>query len=122
MTSLAADRRASGFGVDMYWLPLGARGRWLRFGGTVYEAVAALFARRQRQNIYHSVLEVHAREGRFVIEMGPAIDDDSEGRGSSHMARSDSHGQRPCGSSVTRCAAGPRGSPPTSTRSRARVG
>jgi hypothetical protein len=81
MTSPAADRGALRFGVDIFWLPLGARGHWLRLGGTVYEAVAALLARRQRQDVYHSVLEVHAREGRFVIEMGPAIDDDSEGRG-----------------------------------------
>jgi hypothetical protein len=65
----------------MYWLPLGVRGRWLRFGGKMYEAVAALLARRQRLDIYHSVLEVHAREGRFVIEMGPAIDADRESRG-----------------------------------------
>jgi hypothetical protein len=60
---------------------MGARGRWLRFGGRVYEAVAALLARRKRLDIFHSVLEVHAREGRFVIEMGPAIDDNGAGRG-----------------------------------------
>lgn len=81
MTSPSADRGASSCGVDMYWLPLGARGCWLRFGGKVYEAVAALLARRQRQDIYHSVLEVHAPEGRFVIEMGPAIDNDWARRG-----------------------------------------
>lgn len=81
MASPPTDGGASSFGVDMYWLPLGARGRWLRFGGKVYEAVAAAFARRQRLDIYHSVLEVHAPEGRFVIEMGPAIDDDWARRG-----------------------------------------
>ena len=80
MTSPATEK-GLGFGVDMYWLPLGARGGWLRYGGKVYEAVAALLARRERLDIYHSVLEVHAREGRFVIEMGPAIDDDWARRG-----------------------------------------
>jgi hypothetical protein len=81
MARPATDRWASSFGVDMYWLPLGARGRWLRFGGRLYEAVAALLARRKQLDIYHSVLEVHAPEGCFVIEMGPAIDDDWTRRG-----------------------------------------
>jgi hypothetical protein len=70
----------SRFGVDLYWLPLGARGRWLRRIGRTYEAVVAGLAGRQRLNIYHSALEVFTPEGRFVIEMGPAVDDDPEGR------------------------------------------
>lgn len=81
MASPPTDRGEPGFGVAMYWLPLGARGRWLRLGGKVYEALAALLARREPLDIYHSVLEVHAGEGRFVIEMGPAIDDDRARRG-----------------------------------------
>jgi hypothetical protein len=81
MTSPTAEGTPSTFGVDMYWLPLGARGRWLRFGGKVYEALAALLGGREQLDIFHSVLEVHTREGRFVIEMGPAIDDDWSRRG-----------------------------------------
>jgi hypothetical protein len=65
----------------MYWLALGARGRWLRLGGKVYEGVAALLGRRKPLDIYHSVLDVHADEGRFVIEMAPSIDDDWARRG-----------------------------------------
>jgi hypothetical protein len=123
MASPPTDGGASSFGVDMFWLPLGARGRWLRFGGKVYEAVAALLAWRQRLDIYHSVLEVHAPAGPFVIEMGDRRSM-TIGRveGSSHKARSASQGQPPCGSSATRCAAGPKGSPLTRVRSRARFG
>lgn len=80
-TRATADAAAPVLGVDMYWLPLGARGRWVRLGGKVYEAAAALLAGRERLEIYHSVLEVHAREGRFVIEMGPSIDDGWARRG-----------------------------------------
>ena len=46
-----------GFGVDLYWLPLGARGR-LRIGGKLFEAIAARLERREARDIYHSVLEV----------------------------------------------------------------
>lgn len=69
----------SRFGVDLYWLPLGARGRWFRLGGAIYEWVCALLGRRRRLAIYHSALEVFAPEGRFLIEMGPAVDDDPHG-------------------------------------------
>jgi hypothetical protein len=80
-TSADNDARVSDCGVDMYWLHLGARGRWLRYGGKVYEALAAMLASRARMDIYHSVLEVRSGEGRFIIEMGPAIDDDWARRG-----------------------------------------
>jgi hypothetical protein len=70
----------SRFGVDLYWLPLGARGRWLRLIGRTYEAIAAFLAGRQRLDIYHSALEVFTPEGRFVIEMGRAVDCDPDGR------------------------------------------
>ena len=62
--------RVPGFGVDLYWLPMGVRGRWLHVTGKVFEAVAAVVARRTPLDLYHSVLEVRTRQGRFVIEMG----------------------------------------------------
>jgi hypothetical protein len=68
-------------GVEIYWLPLGVRGGWIRLCGMLYEALAALVARRARRDLYHSVLEVRAPSGRFVIEMGPAVDDDLSSRG-----------------------------------------
>jgi hypothetical protein len=71
----------SRFGVDLYWLPLGARGHCLRISGKLFEAVAARLERREPRDIYHSVLEVCVPEGRFVIEMGPVADANGAGRG-----------------------------------------
>jgi hypothetical protein len=61
-------------GVELYWLPLGVRGRCVRLSGKTFEAVAAMTTQRRRRDLYHSFLEVRAPEGRFVIEMGPAFD------------------------------------------------
>ncbi|MDQ3889128.1 MAG: hypothetical protein M3312_01065 [Actinomycetota bacterium] len=69
------------YGVELLWLPLGARGRFVRVGGKVYETLAALLDRRQIRDIYHSVLTVCVLEGRFVIEMGPVADKNGAGRG-----------------------------------------
>jgi hypothetical protein len=68
-------------GVDLYWLPLGARGHVLRIGGKLFEAVASWLEHREARDIYHSVLEVRVPEGRFVIEMGPVADSNGAGRG-----------------------------------------
>ena len=59
-------------GIDLYWLPLGAGGHFVRFNGRVYEAVKALLQRRHARDLYHSGLEVFVPEGRYVIEMTPA--------------------------------------------------
>jgi hypothetical protein len=59
-------------GIDLYWLPLGAGGHSVRLNGRVFEAVAAKLEGRARCDLYHSALEVRAREGRFVIEQAPA--------------------------------------------------
>jgi hypothetical protein len=67
--------------VDLYWLPLGAGGRSVRFNGLVFEAVAAGLARRPRRDLYHSALEVGVPAGRFVIEMGPITGGDGARRG-----------------------------------------
>jgi len=58
--------------IDLYWLPLGAGGHSVRLNGKVFEAVAASLERRERCDLYHSALEVHAPDGRFVIEQAPA--------------------------------------------------
>ncbi len=57
--------------VDLYWLPLGAGGRSVRFNGLIYEAIMSRLERRQARALYHSALEVGVPEGRFVIEVGP---------------------------------------------------
>ena len=68
-------------GVDLYWLPLGAGGWFVRFNGRAYEAVVASLQRRPRRDLYHSALIVWAREARFVIESAPVRAGDSADRG-----------------------------------------
>jgi hypothetical protein len=67
--------------VDLYWLPLGAGGRFVRFNGRVFEAVLSRLERRPRRELYHSALEVRVPEGRFVIEQTPVPDGDGARRG-----------------------------------------
>jgi hypothetical protein len=58
--------------IDLYWLPLGAGGQFVRLDGRMYEALAALRERRARQTLFHSALEVSVPDGRFVVEQAPA--------------------------------------------------
>ncbi len=67
--------------VDLYWLPLGAGGHFVRFNGRVFEALSARCERRVTADIYHSALEVQVPEGRFVIEQAPVADRHGRGRG-----------------------------------------
>ena len=60
--------------VDLYWLPLGAGGHFVRLNGRLYEAVAARVQRRPARDLYHSALQVHLPDGRFVIEQAPVHD------------------------------------------------
>jgi hypothetical protein len=57
--------------VDLYWIPLGAGGHFVRFNGIAFEALTALIENRPRRDLYHSALEVTVPDGRFVIEMTP---------------------------------------------------
>jgi hypothetical protein len=40
--------------IDLYWLPLGAGGRFVRLNGLAFEAMAAHFQHRGRADLYHS--------------------------------------------------------------------
>jgi hypothetical protein len=68
-------------GVDLYWLPLGAGGHFVRLNGRVYEAVTARLERRPARDLYHSALEVRVREGRYVVEVTPVPDGNGASRG-----------------------------------------
>lgn len=57
--------------VLLYWLPLGAGGRFVRMNGRVYEAVLAWRAGRPAQDLYHSALEVFVDGHCYVVEMAP---------------------------------------------------
>lgn len=63
-------------GVDLYWLPLGAGGHFVRLNGLAYEAVMAFRERRPRFDLYHSALVIRVPEGTFVIETAWPIPDD----------------------------------------------
>ena len=63
-STLPAKRAA----IDLFWLPLGAGGRFVRFNGRVYEAIHALLEHRRPLDLYHTALEVTVPEGCFVIE------------------------------------------------------
>ena len=67
--------------VDLFWLPLGAGGHFVRLNGRVYEAVAARLQRRPACDLYHSALEVRVPEGTFVIEQAPVRDRRGSRRG-----------------------------------------
>jgi hypothetical protein len=68
-------------GIDLYWLPLGAGGNFVRFNGRVYEAITARLHHRPACDLYHSGLEVFVPEGRYVIEMTPVVDGRGRERG-----------------------------------------
>jgi hypothetical protein len=67
--------------VDLYWIPLGAGGRFVRFNGRVFEAIEAARRHRARCDLYHAVLVVELAGGRYAIELAPSPDADEAGRG-----------------------------------------
>jgi hypothetical protein len=67
--------------VDLYWLPLGAGGRFVRLNGRIYEALAAWLQRRPACDLYHAALQVDVADGTFVIEQTPVPDLSGEERG-----------------------------------------
>ena len=69
------------FGIDLYWLPLGAGGNFVRLNGRAYEAIKARIDGRAPCDLYHSGLEVVVPEGRFVIEITPVYDSNGRDRG-----------------------------------------
>lgn len=69
-------------GVDLFWLPLGAGGHFVRVNGRVYEYVVARSAHRPPLDLYHTALEVIVPEGRYVIENAwPIPDGNTASRG-----------------------------------------
>jgi hypothetical protein len=45
-------------GVELYWLPLGAGGWFVRMNGRIWEAVHARLEHRRPLDLYHSALVV----------------------------------------------------------------
>ena len=67
--------------VDLYWLPLGAGGHFVRVNGRLYEALAARLERRPARDLYHSALQIELPEATFVIEQAPVHDWSGKDRG-----------------------------------------
>ena len=61
-------------GIDLYWLPLGAGGQFVRLNGRIFEALASRLERRPAQDLYHSALQVSVPAASYVIEMAPVRD------------------------------------------------
>ena len=70
---MTTDSPASTAAVELYWIPLGAGvgGAVVRWSGRLYEAAAAMLARRSRCALYHSALIVDLDGARTAIEMAP---------------------------------------------------
>ena len=55
-------------GVELYWLPLGSGGWFVRRNGRIWEAIHARLEHRRPLDLYHSALVIRLPEGRFVVE------------------------------------------------------
>jgi len=73
---MSAEPRSA---VDLYWLPLGAGGHFVRMNGRIYEALVAWRAKRPRRDLYHSALIVTVPAGEFVIEQAWPIPSGDKG-------------------------------------------
>jgi hypothetical protein len=81
-SELPFTRAAAQASIELYWLPLGAGGWFVRLNGRIYEAIHALLERRRPLDLYHTALQVRLPEGRFVIEnCWPIPDADGAARG-----------------------------------------
>jgi hypothetical protein len=68
--------------VELYWLPLGAGGWFVRLNGRIWEAIQARLEHRRPLDLYHTALVVRVPEGRFVVEnCWPIPDVDGPSRG-----------------------------------------
>lgn len=70
-------------GIFLYWIPLGAGGTgFVSMNGRIYEAIQARLSGRTPLDLYHTALEVHLPDGRFIVEtMWPSPAGDPADRG-----------------------------------------
>lgn len=57
--------------VDLFWLPLGAGGHFVRWNGRLYECWSAWRENRAPADLYHCALMVSFNDTRYAVEMGP---------------------------------------------------
>ena len=79
---LTSDPGGMSAGIELYWLPLGAGGWFVRLNGRLWEAIQALLERRRPLDLYHTALVVRVPEGRLVVEnCWPIPDGNGRARG-----------------------------------------
>jgi hypothetical protein len=80
--SRSRNARHAGISVELYWLPLGAGGALpVRYGGRLYEAVAARHDHRPPLDLYHSALRINLHGDLYVVEMAPVWSEAAADRG-----------------------------------------
>jgi hypothetical protein len=68
--------------LELYWLPLGAGGWFVRLNGRIWEAIQARRERRRPLDLYHTALVVRVPEGCYVVEnCWPVSNADGPSRG-----------------------------------------
>jgi hypothetical protein len=67
--------------VELFWLPLGAGGWFVRLNGRAYERLAARVEGREPMDLYHSAIRVTLPEGTYVVEQAPVHDLHGDERG-----------------------------------------
>ena len=93
--------------IELYWLPLGAGGWFVRLNGRIWETIHARRERRRPLDLYHTALVVRVPEGRFVVENSwPIPAADGAARGVVSRARSAAADWGAGGCSATRYAGG----------------
>lgn len=67
--------------IDLYWLPLGAGGHFVRWNGRAYEALVARREHRAPAPLFHSALQIHLSGTTYAVEMGPVWNVSAPDRG-----------------------------------------
>jgi len=67
--------------LDLFWIPLGAGGHFVRWNGRAYEWLAARRERRARLDLYHCGLMVRSDDVTYAVEMGPVWNVSGDDRG-----------------------------------------
>jgi hypothetical protein len=57
--------------ADLYWLPVGAGGHFVRWNARCYERLVAFRDHRMRADLYHSALILQLEGTTYTVEMGP---------------------------------------------------
>jgi hypothetical protein len=67
--------------VDLYWLPLGAGGRFVKWNGRVYETLRARHEHRPARALYHSAMLIRLDDTTYAVEVGPVWNVSAPDRG-----------------------------------------